>query len=86
MAGAVPAGGNGGTGEERTAELIHEAWVNFVRTGRPLPDWPAYGEDRPVYVFDEDSHVETDPRRAERLAWGDVTWQPDTWFPLAGRG
>jgi para-nitrobenzyl esterase len=71
---------------ERTAELIHEAWVNFVRTGRPLPDWPAYGEDRPVYVFGEDSHVEGDPRRAERLAWGDVTWQPDTWFPFAGQG
>jgi para-nitrobenzyl esterase len=68
---------------ERTAELIHQSWVDFVRTGTPAPDWPEYDGTRPVFVFSEDSHVEVDPRREERLAWGDVTWQPGTWFPLA---
>jgi para-nitrobenzyl esterase len=68
---------------ERTAELIHQSWVNFIHTGVPSPDWPQYGADHAVFVFDEDSHVEHDPRREERLAWGDVTWQPGTWFPVA---
>jgi para-nitrobenzyl esterase len=67
---------------ERTAALMHQAWVSFIRTGVPSAAWPRYGESRPVYIFDEDPHVELDPRRAERLAWGDVQWQPGTWFPL----
>jgi para-nitrobenzyl esterase len=68
---------------EQTAELIHRSWVDFVRTGVPRPDWPRYDSSRPVFVFDEDSHVEHDPRREERLAWGDVSWQPGTWFPFS---
>jgi para-nitrobenzyl esterase len=67
---------------DRTAALMHQSWVSFIRTGVPAADWPRYDESRPVYVFDEDPHVELDPRRTERMAWGDVTWQPGTWFPL----
>ncbi|TCO58257.1 carboxylesterase/lipase family protein [Actinocrispum wychmicini] len=77
LAGAAPE-----PARERAAELVHQAWVDFVRTGVPSPDWPRYSADRPVFVFDEDSHVEMDPRRADRLAWGDVSWQPGTWFPV----
>ncbi|RSM82474.1 carboxylesterase/lipase family protein [Kibdelosporangium aridum] len=67
---------------EITAAQIHEAWVNFIEDGIPLPSWPPYGETRPVLVFDEDPHVEFDPNRRERLAWGDVSWQPGAWFPF----
>jgi para-nitrobenzyl esterase len=65
---------------EITAAQIHQAWVSFVEDGIPLPSWPPYGATRPVQVFDEDSHVEYDPDRRERLAWGDTTWQPGAWF------
>jgi para-nitrobenzyl esterase len=65
---------------ERTAEQIHQAWVSFVRDGVPPAGWPEYDSSRPVFIFDEDSHVERDPRREERLAWGEVSWQPGTWF------
>jgi para-nitrobenzyl esterase len=68
---------------ERTAELMHQCWLDFIHTGVPSGDWPQYDETRPVFVFDEDSHAEHDPRREERLAWGDVRWQPGTWFPVA---
>ena len=67
---------------ERTAATMHQAWVNFVHDGVPSNEWPRYYTDRAVYVFDEDPHVEIDPRREERLAWGDVRWEPGTWFPL----
>jgi para-nitrobenzyl esterase len=67
-----------------TAAQIHESWVSFIGDGIPfgngLPTWPPYGPTRPVLVFDEDSHVEVDPNRQERLAWGDISWQPGTWF------
>lgn len=70
---------------ERTAEQIHQSWVSFIRDGVPcadgLPEWPRYDAGRPVLIFDEHSHVEFDPRREERLAWGEVSWQPGTWFP-----
>jgi para-nitrobenzyl esterase len=69
---------------EITAAQIHESWVSFIGDGIPfgtgLPTWPPYGDTRPVLVFDEDSHVEVDPNRQERLAWGDISWQPGTWF------
>ncbi|ONI78605.1 carboxylesterase [Actinosynnema sp. ALI-1.44] len=65
---------------EITAAQIHQAWVSFIEDGIPLPSWPPYGETRPVMVFDEDSHVEYDPNRRERLAWGDTAWQPGAWF------
>ncbi|CAM3948444.1 carboxylesterase/lipase family protein [Kibdelosporangium persicum] len=67
---------------EITAAQIHEAWVSFIEDGIPLPSWPPYGPTRPVLVFDEDTHVEFDPNRRERLAWGDVSWQPGAWFPF----
>jgi para-nitrobenzyl esterase len=71
---------------EATAMQIHEAWVSFIREGVPsgagLPTWPPYDETRPVLVFDEDSHLEHDPNRQERLAWSDISWQPGAWFPI----
>jgi para-nitrobenzyl esterase len=72
---------------EMTAAQIHQAWVSFIGDGLPfapgLPTWPPYGDTRPVMVFDEESHVEHDPNRQERLAWGDIAWQPGTWFRFA---
>lgn len=54
---------------------MSEAWLAFARHGEPghdgLPDWPAYDlDDRATMIFDRGgSHLDHDPRGADRLAW-----------------
>jgi para-nitrobenzyl esterase len=72
---------------ERTAALIRQNWISFIRDGVPTADglspWPDYETTtRPVLIFDDDPHVELDPRKAERLVWGDATWTSTTWYPI----
>ncbi len=63
------------------AAVLHGAWVEFVRTGVPVaesaPDatsWPRYDTStRRTLVIDRSTHVENDPRAAERQLW-DVTF------------
>ncbi|MFB9906980.1 carboxylesterase/lipase family protein [Allokutzneria oryzae] len=58
---------------------IHQAWVSFIHNG--ITGWRAYTSDeRPVMVFGDSPELQFDPRRAERLAWGDATWPSSTWF------
>ncbi len=49
------------------ADAMHDAWVSFVREGRP--GWPAYGASRTVMRFDTSSEPVTDPRPAQREVW-----------------
>ncbi len=47
-------------------------WVSFAASGAPEPTWPSYDEAvRRTLVFDRSDRVESDPRRAKRLAWED---------------
>lgn len=63
----------------RTAEALHRSWLGFAHEAEP--GWRRYDpESRPVFVFDHDPHLELDPCRAERLAWGETTWESPTWF------
>jgi para-nitrobenzyl esterase len=76
--------------QKRLGQAMHDAWVSFVRTGFPsaegLPTWPRYDPDvRAVMIFDDEPRVEEDPRRDERLAWGDASWPSGTWFPIPDR-
>jgi para-nitrobenzyl esterase len=53
---------------------MHDAWVNFARTGRPsaegLPEWPRYdAERRATMLFDIESTVADDPAAEDREAW-----------------
>ncbi|HEY3608412.1 MAG TPA: carboxylesterase family protein [Pseudonocardiaceae bacterium] len=71
----------------RLGDQLHQVWVNFVHTGVPsadgLPSWPRYDTTtRPVLILDDHSHIENDPRREERLAWGTASWPSGTWFPI----
>ena len=55
------------------ADKVSDAWIAFARTGDPntpkLPRWPPFNPaDRPTMVFNNQSTVENDPIRAERLA------------------
>ena len=63
-----------GGGPEATAfaDKVSHAWIAFARTGNPntptLPRWPAFNAtDRPTMVFNNESRVETDPIREQRL-------------------
>jgi para-nitrobenzyl esterase len=55
------------------AAAVSDAWVSFARTGDPntarLPEWPKFDATRrPTMVFDDESRVEDDPIRDERIA------------------
>lgn len=55
------------------AEKVSDAWIAFARNGDPntpkLPRWPAFNpKDRPTMVFNNDSKVQDDPIREQRIA------------------
>ena len=55
------------------ADKVSDAWIAFARNGDPnvskLPRWPAFEPaNRPTMVFNNQSTVENDPIRDERLA------------------
>jgi para-nitrobenzyl esterase len=55
------------------ANRVSAAWAAFARTGDPntpqLPKWPAYSvETRDTMILNNESRVESDPDRAQRLA------------------
>jgi len=85
----VPAAGPATRARRDLSAAVHRAWASFVKTGRPaaegLPAWPGYSiASRKTMILDDASHVEADPRRHERLLWGDTRWEYGTWFPLPG--
>jgi para-nitrobenzyl esterase len=54
-------------------DQFQDNWLAFARTGRPLPDWPPYTEDRRnTRIIDQHPRVEIDPDRAKREAWSGV--------------
>jgi len=55
------------------ADKVSSAWIAFAKTGNPntpkLPQWPAFNpKDRPTMVFNNESKVENDPLREQRVA------------------
>ncbi|MEV6135023.1 carboxylesterase/lipase family protein [Nocardia sp. NPDC051990] len=51
-------------------QQFQDNWLAFARTGRPLPSWPAYTEDRrTTLIIDEITRLENDPEQAKRIAW-----------------
>ncbi|MFC4128388.1 carboxylesterase/lipase family protein [Nocardia rhizosphaerae] len=54
-------------------DQVQRHWVNFARTGRPLPSWPPYtAERRSTMIIDHPPRVLVDPDSAKRLAWHGV--------------
>ncbi|MDJ0376613.1 carboxylesterase/lipase family protein [Cryobacterium sp. PH31-L1] len=46
-------------------------WLGFVTGGVPSAAWPLYDEStRETLIIDQTDHVESDPHRERRLAWG----------------
>src|SRR5262245_38331792 len=65
-------------GAEAMSLRMMDAFLRFARTGDP--GWAAYTlPERATMVFDDASHVENDPRRAERVLFAKVPYvQPGT--------
>lgn len=62
-----------GTGRDaqKVADAVSQAWTRFARTGSP--GWPAYApERRATMVFNVESRVVDDPRRADRILFATV--------------
>ena len=55
---------------QNVADVMHNAWIGFIRDGDP--GWARYGEDRNTMLFDESSEVRRDPAPEERLAWESI--------------
>ncbi len=60
--------------EAGLAATMHEAWVQFIRTGVPaaraLPAWPGYDTgERRTMVLDTHSRLEAKPQESERQLW-----------------
>ncbi|WP_369638391.1 carboxylesterase/lipase family protein [Nocardia sp. JMUB6875] len=63
----------GHRGFRSVSRQFQDNWLAFARTGAPLPNWPAYTEDRrATMIIDAPSRVEIDPERTKRLAWQGV--------------
>lgn len=67
----------GGPEAKALADKMSDAWIAFARTGNPniakLPHWPAYNAtQRPTMIFNNQSKVENDPIREQRLVMYDV--------------
>ncbi|MDO9477828.1 MAG: carboxylesterase family protein [Pseudohongiella sp.] len=64
---------NARPGADKVQDAMSDAWIAFARHSNPnhagMPNWPVYDlESRSVMVFDVNSRVENDLRKAERLA------------------
>jgi para-nitrobenzyl esterase len=62
----------GGAEAMALADKVSDTWIAFARTGVPntpkLPRWTPYNAtDRPTMVFNNESRVENDPIREQRL-------------------
>jgi para-nitrobenzyl esterase len=69
-----PIAGAGTTGGRIMADRLASAWVAFAKTGDPntpaIPHWPPYdAKTRSTMIFDTETRVENDPRRAFRELW-----------------
>ena len=69
-----PIAGSGSLPGRQMADRLAATWVAFARTGDPnndsIPEWPPFDSTtRATMIFDNDTHVENDPRAEIRAFW-----------------
>jgi para-nitrobenzyl esterase len=67
----------GGPEAAALADKMSDAWIAFARKGDPntskLPKWPAFNtSERPTMIFNNESKVENDPIREQRIVMEQV--------------
>lgn len=81
-------GGPKDPSSEAETKIIHQYWVNFIKTGNPngelLPYWPTYQKDtESVMYFRDGAHVTTLPNKPQLELWESYfNWRRNNLTPL----
>ena len=81
-------GGPKDPSSEAETKIIHQYWINFIKTGNPngnlLPYWPTYQKDtESVMYFRDGAHVTALPNKPQLELWESYfNWRRDHLTPL----
>ncbi|MBQ2507423.1 MAG: carboxylesterase family protein [Bacteroidaceae bacterium] len=81
-------GGPKDPSSEAETKIIHQYWINFIKTGNPngnlLPYWPTYQKDtESVMYFRDGAHVTALPNKPQLELWENYfNWRRDHLTPL----
>jgi para-nitrobenzyl esterase len=81
-------GGPKDPSSEAETKIIHQYWINFIKTGNPngelLPYWPTYQKDtESVMYFRDGAHVTALPNKPQLELWESYfNWRRNNLTPL----
>lgn len=81
-------GGPKDPSSEAETKIIHQYWINFIKTGNPngelLPYWPTYQKDtESVMYFRDGAHVSALPNKPQLELWESYfNWRRNNLTPL----
>jgi para-nitrobenzyl esterase len=68
--------------QSQLAQTMVDYWAQFIRG---TPPWERYERDAQLtMILTEESGLESAPRAAQTALWDGRSWQPSTWWSIAG--